>query len=41
MEFTIEEVAKHNHENDLYTIIDARVYDLTKFQKVHPGGKGF
>jgi cytochrome b involved in lipid metabolism len=39
--FTRDEVAKHNKENDLWVIINHTVYDLTKFSKVHPGGKGF
>jgi cytochrome b involved in lipid metabolism len=37
--FTKEEVSKHNTAEDHWVIINSRVYDLTKFSKVHPGGK--
>lgn len=37
--FSQNDVAAHNKPNDLYIIVDEDVYDLTKFQDEHPGGK--
>ncbi|KAE8445512.1 hypothetical protein EG329_013275 [Mollisiaceae sp. DMI_Dod_QoI] len=37
--FTTQDVAAHNKPNDLYIVVDEDVYDLTKFQDEHPGGK--
>lgn len=37
--FSTADVSKHNKGTDLYIIVDEDVYDLTKFQDEHPGGK--
>ncbi|TFK64893.1 peroxisomal acyl-CoA-dehydrogenase [Pluteus cervinus] len=37
-EFTIEQVAQHNREGDLWIVIDSKVYDLSRFADLHPGG---
>lgn len=36
--YTIEEVKKHNKDNDLWIVVDGNVYDVTDFRKEHPGG---
>eukprot|EP00397_Hematodinium_sp_SG-2012_P006876 GEMP01006913.1.p1 GENE.GEMP01006913.1~~GEMP01006913.1.p1 ORF type:complete len:517 (+),score=101.14 GEMP01006913.1:120-1670(+) len=35
---TNEELALHNKPDDLWLMIDGKVFDVTKFQKLHPGG---
>lgn len=43
VEFTMEEVARHHTEEDLWMVVDCGVYDLTRYVKLdkgarHPGG---
>jgi alkylation response protein AidB-like acyl-CoA dehydrogenase/predicted heme/steroid binding protein len=37
--FTQGDVASHNKSDSLWIVVDGDVYDLTKFQDDHPGGK--
>lgn len=37
-EYTWQEVAKHNKEDDMWVIINDQVYDITKWVSKHPGG---
>jgi cytochrome-b5 reductase len=36
--FTSEEVRLHNTKDDLWIIIEDKVYDLSKWKQKHPGG---
>ncbi|KAH8266385.1 hypothetical protein KR038_000012 [Drosophila bunnanda] len=38
-EISLATVKKHNTPNDLWLIIDNKVYDVTKFRLEHPGGE--
>lgn len=33
-----DELAKHNRENDCWTVLNDKVYDITTYMKYHPGG---
>lgn len=35
----MEEVKKHDAKFDAWTVVDGRVYNVTPFIKLHPGGK--
>lgn len=37
--YTMDEVARHNKETDLWLVMHGGVYDLTDFCKKHPGGE--
>ncbi|KII89880.1 hypothetical protein PLICRDRAFT_569432 [Plicaturopsis crispa FD-325 SS-3] len=37
-QFTRDEVAKHNRKGDLWVVIDSKVFDLSRFATLHPGG---
>lgn len=36
--YTMAEVQKHNTKDNCWVVIDKKVYDLTKWAPVHPGG---
>ena len=35
----MEEVQKHNSKDDIWTVVDGVVYDVTQYVPLHPGGK--
>ncbi|XP_049310719.1 cytochrome b5 isoform X2 [Bactrocera dorsalis] len=37
--YTLEVVKQHNKPEDLWIIIEGKVYDVTKFRNEHPGGE--
>ena len=39
-EITLDEVEKHNTPEDLWIAVDGKVYDMTKYHKLHPGAAG-
>mmetsp|Transcript_4811 Transcript_4811/g.9506 ORF Transcript_4811/g.9506 Transcript_4811/m.9506 type:complete len:899 (-) Transcript_4811:321-3017(-) len=36
--FTMAEIAKHNEEEDVWIVVNDRVYDCTEYLELHPGG---
>lgn len=36
--YTWEEIRKHNKSTDCWVVIHGKVYDLTSYLNVHPGG---
>ncbi|KAF2078517.1 hypothetical protein CYY_000142 [Polysphondylium violaceum] len=36
--YTFEEISHHNQRHDFWTIINGKVYDLTDYLMMHPGG---
>lgn len=36
--YSTDEVSKHNHREDAWIIVDNKVYDITDFIDMHPGG---
>ena len=36
--YRLEQVAAHNRPDDLWTIINGQIYDLSPYVKLHPGG---
>ena len=35
----MEEIAKHDTEYDAWTVVYNKVYNISRFLKIHPGGK--
>ena len=39
-EITLDEVEEHNKPDDLWIAVDGKVYDMTRYHKLHPGAAG-
>lgn len=39
--YSLDEVAKHTSKSDLWIVVWNYVYDITKYQEEHPGGRDF
>lgn len=37
--YTADEVARHDNIDDLWVVMNGKVYDLTQFVNEHPGGE--
>lgn len=37
--FTWDEIRNHTDRNDRWIVIEGKVYDVTNWQNLHPGGK--
>jgi cytochrome b involved in lipid metabolism len=37
-EYTMAEVAQHQSDDDVWTVYEGRIYDVTKYKHSHPGG---
>ena len=37
--YTLDDVAKHATKDDCWSIYKGKVYDITAYAKIHPGGK--
>jgi cytochrome b involved in lipid metabolism len=35
----LEEVKKHKSKDDVWTVVEGIVYDVTQYAPIHPGGK--
>jgi len=36
--YTMEEISKHNKPDDMWTVYGNKVYNVTNYAKLHPGG---